>query len=1638
MKYKLLRYSLLSLLVMLCGGGIFAIGQALSKANEAQVVYTLTVPTVANNSNYNEVYDVTVDDMTWSVPGNQSQGGGLRIGGKSLDKVDRVITGKSAMSAAVGKVTVNHGGTTSDKLVVNSVTMTVASDANFSQVIETVNVTPTVSKNTDGSFDFEPSAAAQWNANVYYKFTFNITNPNNSNYAFVVKSIVFYGTGEDTRSVTEMEVTNVPELTGNVGETVDVPTITVKDASGATVADATIEWSSSNADVASVSDGKISFLAAGKTTIKASFAGNDLYKSCSAEFEFTVTEPELVDPAGVMTFKFKESGTGNDDSNAKTEIADIFSQGGKYVSEVTEATKVYQGRIGRGAKLGTSSAAGVLKFTLKETVKPTRITFKARYYNESEIAITVNDNKYEALTADFDEYTISYDGNTEVSEISISTPAKRAYITELVIYTAAAEEPATPVEWPEGVEGETWKINTTVAMPTQTSSIPVTGQDCKVAYLTDAAEAYLNISISGITVIAKGTVNADKNVTIPAGQIVGQYMNQPAAIFAQGATGGQEDVVFTYSETDEKISLTNASFCVALGQAATVTLSNTEIYKEKPAPAAADYYVVGNMTEWGVKADYQMTKNEQAETEEYMFTMDLTTQSQFKVVKSDGVSQTWYPDGMGNNYGENGEITKDGNYTIYFRPKADGGDDWFYGVIYVAAAETPVADNVIWSSDTPVANNWDSAIKAGADKLANAKVGDIIHVAVEGVTPNPEDAWSAQVAIYDGSGAQLENGVPVGSGTVSDAAFVITGDMLKLLKANGLTVSGKGFSSKLVTLEVTEMTGSDNSIWVGDATLTWTQAQVTNYHFINAEVTKGSTIKLTFEATGTPNIQMKHGDWGGDYGSPDISDGVATLEVSEDQVATFKEKGLIINANGIRLTQVELLPAEELFEVELAMNGAHMLAAEFDRYPDDTPVKLTITNDTDPYVSRNGWGIGQVSNIDNWSATDYSFLLTGKDGAEFDIRLTVGDLKKAAKNGQDTYVTSENDRQGVTIQVYNNCSLKSAVVLVPEELLPVTVDNLWIVGDEDGWGDGAPNLKAMTFNEETQAFEYEVEVNAADFYFAFGDVESADSWDAFTNEHRIAVRDNEGVNVVEGQPIQLNYTKGDATMYISSETPGKYTLSVTKDLMLSITKTGEVEPVTTDKLYVIGDMNDWDRTAMTEMTVNSAGNYEYELTTEADCYFAFATKQLTAEEAEADPNWEVFSANYRWTIAAGNTEAELDHEYELQKADGNVVLHAGQYTVIVTPDMKMIITGTPAEQPTEFEYSAVYVAGNGADKNWLNGASWDAGAEANKLTEVADDVWEITLENVAAGEGYEFKFTVDGGWNVNFGIEDPTAFAFGTEYPGVVNGANIKFSLTEASDVTMHLDMSAYDNTTKQGAKFTVTATAAGEEPVEDEGLWITWGEDDVATAGNLQARYGEEDFYLTYVDNNSKLSVDASNAFFGTADAQKKFTHRLKSGGASNSNNNMTLHIAKAGKLNVYARSGSPSATDRNLVLTQGDTELYNEVVKDADAIQVAEADLNVSAPALDEVVYKSVYPVITVEVAAGELTIGYPTGSMNFYAFQLIPDDGPITGIRNIEVTENPMFDESLPAYNLQGQRVTKSYRGVVIQNGRKFYNK
>lgn len=106
---------------------------------------------------------------------------------------------------------------------------------------------------------------------------------------------------------------------------------------------------------------------------------------------------------------------------------------------------------------------------------------------------------------------------------------------------------------------------------------------------------------------------------------------------------------------------------------------------------AADYYVVGSFTDWNPKEAYKLTLNTACTTaKEYMLTVELPADAQFKVVQAEGISiQAWFPTGIGNNYGENGELPGAGWYTIYFRPDYNGNEDWFYNTIYVAASEAP-------------------------------------------------------------------------------------------------------------------------------------------------------------------------------------------------------------------------------------------------------------------------------------------------------------------------------------------------------------------------------------------------------------------------------------------------------------------------------------------------------------------------------------------------------------------------------------------------------------------------------------------------------------------------------------------------------------------------------------------------------------------------------------------------------------------------------------------------------------------------------------------------------------------------------------------------------------------------------------
>ena len=198
----------------------------------------------------------------------------------------------------------------------------------------------------------------------------------------------------------------------------------------------------------------------------------------------------------------------------------------------------------------------------------------------------------------------------------------------------------------------------------------------------------------------------------------------------------------------------------------------------------------------------------------------------------------------------------------------------------------------------------------------------------------------------------------------------------------------------------------------------------------------------------------------------------------------------------------------------------------------------------------------------------------------------------------------------------------------------------------------------------------------------------------------------------------------------------------------------------------------------------------------------------------------------------------------------------------------------------------------------------------------------------------------------------------------------------------------------------------------------ITW--DAAVEKGKVAGTYGTG-FVLTAVDTEgTKMQIDANDAYFGDATSQTKLTHRLKTGGKSSSKNSLTLTIPSAGTLKVYVRTGSNNATDRNVVLTQGTTELYDEIVQEADAVSVKGLDSK------DPEKETKVYPVIAVEVAKGTVNITYPVNGLNFYGFEFVAP----TDVKNVKAEGAKA--KVAGTVNLAGQQVGDDYKGIVVKDG------
>lgn len=229
---------------------------------------------------YTETWTAKIGDFSWKITNFNNNNWNnnwtyIKAGSKKVASV-ATIDNTTPFDKAIGKIVVGIENDVEARFV-NSICLQVASDVNFSNVIETVKLT--YYKKTD--FVFNVSAPQ---ANLYYRLKFDLKQ--GSRNGFVQVNKVEYYEDASNKTATSLSFA-APSYTISKDQTfTKLPTLK---AGEQTLSDKTITWSSDNAKVATVdANGTVTGVAAGNAKITAKFAGDDEYEASTASYEIIV------------------------------------------------------------------------------------------------------------------------------------------------------------------------------------------------------------------------------------------------------------------------------------------------------------------------------------------------------------------------------------------------------------------------------------------------------------------------------------------------------------------------------------------------------------------------------------------------------------------------------------------------------------------------------------------------------------------------------------------------------------------------------------------------------------------------------------------------------------------------------------------------------------------------------------------------------------------------------------------------------------------------------------------------------------------------------------------------------------------------------------------------------------------------------------------------------------------------------------------------------------------------------------------------------------------------------------------------------------------------------------------------------
>ena len=267
---KKLRYSLIAVFVLIC------------TMSFADTYKTLTFPNGNSKSvqTYTDTWTATLDNFTWTIKNfnnNQNKWKYIKCGSNKSASVAYIETAQ--IDKAISSVVVTIDAITAS--MVNSISLIVASDAAFTNVVETIDA----KELTMGDMVF---GVTNTGANLYYQLKFDCQKASKNGSVQVSKVVYNAIVGPEFSF-------SASEATATIGEDFTPPTLTN------TYEDKSVTYSSSEETVATVdAEGKVTPLSAGTTTITATLASDN---TVTASYTLTVKEAGLktmtlsIDPA---------------------------------------------------------------------------------------------------------------------------------------------------------------------------------------------------------------------------------------------------------------------------------------------------------------------------------------------------------------------------------------------------------------------------------------------------------------------------------------------------------------------------------------------------------------------------------------------------------------------------------------------------------------------------------------------------------------------------------------------------------------------------------------------------------------------------------------------------------------------------------------------------------------------------------------------------------------------------------------------------------------------------------------------------------------------------------------------------------------------------------------------------------------------------------------------------------------------------------------------------------------------------------------------------------------------------------------------------------------------------------------------